>query len=231
MKKNYKTFDIEIPQTVKKILVSFSGGTESLLALYAIFDYIKTYNLEIYVSCVHGLDRKDCPESLHNVDIMLQKLKKTFSVEIPLYIFEYKGVKHKVKIHSENINKVIKEQKFDMIVYGSSANPKRKIMQEIYPFQTAKDKKRQNRDLKVRLVEKPLKLEKHGNLNVYRYMPLLHVHKKQIAESSQMFGDLWKMQRLTRSCDRMKNGHPCKNCYACAEKKWAFGFYDGGVIE
>jgi len=230
MKKNYKTFDIEIPETVKKILVSFSGGTESLLTLYTICDYIKTYNLDISVSCVHGLDRKDCPESLYNVDKILSNIKQIFNLEIPLYIFEYKGVNNKLQIHSQNISQIIQLHKFDMIVYGSSANPKRKIMEKIYPMDN-RNNKRLNRDLKIRLTEKIIKFEKHGNLGVYNYRPLLRINKKQIAESSQLFDDLWNMQLLTRSCDRTKNGNPCKSCYACAEKRWAFGYYDGGLVE
>lgn len=231
MKKRYKHFDIEIPKTVKTILVSFSGGTDSLLTLYSICDYIKTYNLDIKVYCVHGLDHKDCPESLHNVEDMLQKLKKIFLMDLPMHIFEYEGVEHKRQIHAENISRIIQENNYNMIVYGSSANPDRDIMTEIYPNNQERSDKRPDRNLSVRLKENFLKSEQHGDLSIYKYRPLLHINKKEIAEASQMFDDLWKIQTLTRSCDRMKDGQPCKNCYACAEKKWAFGYYDGGSVE
>jgi hypothetical protein len=229
MIKHYKTFDLSIPKDVHKILVSFSGGSDSLLSLYSICDYIQHFDLDIQVSCVHGLDTKDCPESLHNVELMLHKIRKIFNMPIDLQVFEYQGVEQKVQIHSDNIRKIIKDQDYDMIVYGSSANPPRDIMIELYSDHKGKNAKRLYRDLDVRKKEKTLNPENYNGKNYYNYRPLLLLNKKEIAAASREFQNLWNMQTLTRSCDYTKNGLPCKKCYSCSEKMWAFGYYDGKI--
>lgn len=231
MIKNYKFFDIQIPEETKKILISFSGGSDSLLTLYSVCDYIKSFDLGIEVACVHGLDLKDCSESLHNVDIMLDKLKEIFNIDIPLHVFEYRGLKGKTEKHSRYINEIIIENNYDMIIYGSSANPPKDIMQKIYPEYNSKKKRRPDRDIMKRMKEPLIKKQNYGNKTGYMYFPLLRLHKKQINEVSLMFPELNNLQSLTRSCDNTKNGLPCKNCYSCAEKKWAFGYYDGGITE
>ena len=226
--RSYTNFDIEIPADVKKILLSFSGGTESVLSLYTISEYIKHFNLDIKVSVIHGLDTKDCPESLHNVDIMLEKIGKIFNTTFDLHTFQYEGVEKKSEIHNKNIEKTIEEYGYDMVIFGSSANPPIEVMKEIYP---KKDPTtiRCNRNPDIRKTENRLKLKKVNGKKFYKFWPVLWLHKKQIAEAFKQYDDLLEIQKLTRSCDRTVNGVPCKKCYACAEKKWGFGFYDGGL--
>lgn len=67
------------------------------------------------------------------------------------------------------------------------------------------------------------------------YLPFNHINKKYIAELWKQY-DLMEIFNLTLSCincplyeDWYSRDIPCKKCYFCSEKKWAFGMYDGGI--
>lgn len=65
------------------------------------------------------------------------------------------------------------------------------------------------------------------------YRPFVNVNKKFIADLYKEFNLMDNLFPLTMSCigwaKETKNfTEPCKTCYWCHEKKWAFGCYDGG---
>lgn len=73
----------------------------------------------------------------------------------------------------------------------------------------------------------------HGLMS---YMPLRMVDKKWIAHMYHEFGLMETLYPLTVSCTTMTNEYvdknglvPCKKCFWCKEKYWAFGSYDGGI--
>ena len=67
------------------------------------------------------------------------------------------------------------------------------------------------------------------------YMPWRNVDKSFIAEIYKQYDLLETLFPLTASCigDGAKSKwytEPCKQCFWCYEKKWAFGCYDRGVM-
>ena len=68
------------------------------------------------------------------------------------------------------------------------------------------------------------------------YRPFVNVDKKFVADLYKQFDLMDDLFPLTMSCigfDYQTNyfTEPCKKCYWCHEKKWAFGCYDGGLLE
>ena len=64
-------------------------------------------------------------------------------------------------------------------------------------------------------------------LTVFKGNHSISVDKKflaEIYEQENLMNDLFPN---TVSCTNISKIEPCKKCYWCEEKKWAFGMYDG----
>ena len=63
----------------------------------------------------------------------------------------------------------------------------------------------------------------------------MFVNKKFIAQCYKDYNLMDKLYPLTASCIGYADTtnyftEPCKTCWWCKEKLWAFGSYDGGVV-
>lgn len=224
--KSISDIEIYIPDYTKKILVSFSGGVESTLVLYAVCKKVKDLGLEANIDCIHGLDEKDVPFSMITVNPIKEKIEQHFKIKIGLHTYTYKGSENKKKSVNE-ITKFIKNEQYDVFFTGFSSNPSREIMKSLGGVRDVNTLRRE-RDLTIL---KNLSKTQEETIGSYKYSyqrPLMHLHKKQIAEYYESSELLTQLKMLTRSCDFMKDDQACKRCYSCKEKYWAFGFYDFG---
>jgi hypothetical protein len=67
----------------------------------------------------------------------------------------------------------------------------------------------------------------------FLYKPFINVDKKFIAELYKQYDLMDDIFPITQSCVGREHDteywtKPCKKCFWCHEKKWAFGCYDGG---
>ena len=74
----------------------------------------------------------------------------------------------------------------------------------------------------------------HEKHNRPFYVPFNNVDKRFIAENYKKFNLMEELFPITGSCvgyaEATDNfSKPCRVCWWCREKKWAFGMYDGGV--
>lgn len=62
------------------------------------------------------------------------------------------------------------------------------------------------------------------NYNSVRYLPLVNIDKKGVAELYDKFGLRSTLFPLTRSCEDFTDdfSHHCGKCWFCAERKWGF---------
>ena len=60
--------------------------------------------------------------------------------------------------------------------------------------------------------------------NIQSYSPLSKINKKDIAKLCVKH-NLEELVKLTVSCETMHPPRPCKKCWWCNEKVWAFGYY------
>ena len=66
------------------------------------------------------------------------------------------------------------------------------------------------------------------------YCPFEFVNKKFVSDMYHRYNLMDELFPITASCVAYakKTNHfsePCKECWWCREKKWAFGMYDGNV--
>tara|TARA_B100000212_G_scaffold190375_1_gene143520 strand:- start:1016 stop:1756 length:741 start_codon:yes stop_codon:yes gene_type:complete len=112
----------------------------------------------------------------------------------------------------------IKNGEIDYFVSGITSNP---------PIEVLKDIGCEYEDRRS-LIKEPKIYEVH-------YDPFVHLNKRHIAEMWKKY-DMMDIFYLTESCincplygDYFSKDIPCKKCYFCSEKYWAFGMYDGGI--
>lgn len=103
---------------------------------------------------------------------------------------------------------------FDYLVSGATSNPPIEVLEKMgCPYES----RRSNR-LAPRMFDN-------------YYEPFYHINKKHIAELWEKY-EIMDLFNDTITCieHRSNIDKPCKVCYFCNEKKWAFGAFDGGII-
>ena len=108
-----------------------------------------------------------------------------------------------------------KKGTIDYLVLGSNSNPPIEALKNL----TEPYEERRNTNNRP----EPLVGDSH-------YLPFFHLDKSYIAEMWKKY-ILMEAFPLTISCIEYSPNiiKPCKKCYWCYEKFWAFGMYDGGI--
>jgi hypothetical protein len=128
-------------------------------------------------------------------------------------------------------DKFKKENNLDILLSGSTCNPPKEII-ESEKMETMFCKAPKYRH--VESVVDP-KIWGHTNENEF---PWKYVNKKFIAHQYKKYNLMENLYPLTESCvtetvDNLllmgSKLFPCKTCYWCREKYWAFGSFDGGI--
>jgi hypothetical protein len=208
-------------QTDKKnIGLWLSGGTDSSLILYFLCKFItetENFDRKIYPIIAVQTNNKlsKCFDKTQNIieeiikiypKVYINKLKKVTYSRLENHLArDTKRIKIKM-----NSNIFIKEYKLDILIQGSTINPS-EIVGESY-------------SLRDKLRDVPI--------NVYKEKyPWWNVDKKFIAFQYQKYNLMNIIFPLTESCieDKKDQPFPCKKCFWCEEKYWAFGSYDGGI--
>jgi len=188
--------------------VWLSGGADSALGLYM----LQLYNVNNKITPIHGWDTKRKEEgqtffSYNAADNVLNKLRELLPEKShllnPMHHFDY--YKHigepKAKYHTPVEIELRKTHKY--ILNFVTGNPPIKL----HPNQESK------RDNRIPNIERPFS----------------GVNKKWIKEKYDEYNLMETLYPLTVSCTHHYD-YPCKKCFWCLEKHWAFGSYDGGII-
>lgn len=207
----------------KKVGINLSGGCDSSLMLYFLCKVILKYNNFIKIIPITGVDLKR-PTNILNVESILDFMNEVF----PTIIFENHEVnyytkdheKDKINKHKEYENKLFDKNKIDLLLHGRTSNPPKE--------EALKNDLFYNREEIRDISEKELWFK-----DKY-FMPFNNVDKRFIAECYKKENLIKKLFPLTTSCVAYKEEtnfftQPCKKCWWCKEKKWAFGMYDGCV--
>ncbi|NDB29340.1 hypothetical protein EB155_06235 [archaeon] len=139
---------------------------------------------------------------------------------------------HNIKIYGHDVE-LYAEEDIRLWCCGKSANPpKNQAVQ--YDLQCDRE---EERDTNIGDNSKVFtRVHRDGVYNRRIYRPLAFMHKRFIAEEYKKHNLMNDLFPLTASCIGYANttnnfSEPCKKCWWCKEKKWAFGMYDGGVTD
>ena len=127
---------------------------------------------------------------------------------------------------STEIDKIRKAHNSNFEVNGLTSNPP--VEDQIkFGFEHVAEKRRNNNNLN------PIS---DTSMKRILYKPFINVNKKFIAELYKQYNLMDDIFPATQSCTGYAYytdywTKPCKECFWCHEKKWAFGCYDGGVTD
>jgi len=244
---------IFIPKHHKNIVVNVSGGTDSSLSLYLVCLYIQQQNRtkDIEVTVRHGIDRYRVPYSYDNcVKYIFDEFQKHFpDINFKLYTFPFVEVPNKGKrwFMGKDKDELIK-QGYQCFFDSCTSNPsemtqKQNGMWETKGRQTKRELDEFGNLLRDRTLfkffdEKSQLTEDIENCHHANLRPFLKVNKAFIADwyfKTPFLKDI--IFPLTNSCVSSDPiitkswTQPCKECWWCKEKKWAFGKFDYERLE
>ena len=147
------------------------------------------------------------PYGIINFEEILELFKEEFpEVNIKTYFNSYdqKITGHKKPFFREVDKDLFENYGIETILFGTTANPI-----DVEDLIEGRDETRENINLKD---------------NRYR-VPLNSIDKRFVADYYKQTSFLKRAFPLTISC--IEKIGPCKKCWWCREKKWAFGVHDG----
>lgn len=227
--KSNQTVDFTIPAHVKKIGIHVSGGADSAILLYIVCRYIKDNDLDITVlpitSCIIQK-----PIMMEGTFRVTNKVRELFNYDIPFLLdnFLYYRGRKIFKFTNEVHKNMLSEGVVDMIIgagTGWASEIVLKTNNMWYDRPLWRDK-----ELNPSQYE-PI-LEEDGTPTGYTiYKPFIRVDKKFTVEMYDLYGVRDTLFPVTRSCiDKFSKtegwSKPCKKCWWCRERYWAFGEYD-----
>lgn len=208
----------------RKAVFNVSGGTDSALALDLLCEFLTKYDIEDYtITPLHGWDtrRKHAysPAAAQSVLDFIQNRWPSIVMK-DMHVFAYYKEKHesKEKYHRPMYDYFKTEGLVDkyMIFSGGTLIPQDPA------FVVNDDKAKNSRDVDSYNEMTRGSYEDSGILTSYDKEWVAQQYKER---------NLMDLFPKTESCVSMNldGPGPCKKCYWCEEKYWAFGMYDGGV--
>lgn len=218
----------EYPQLLetKKIGINLSAGTDSAFLMYSTLKKINHEQLDIAVIPITGVDNLRPINEWHAREIVTYFEEIFPDVTINEHEFNYYYKDHekdKPNKHRAHEEKLFSREIIDVLFHGVTANPDERSMKDMDFFENREIKRDNNKK----------KFVSHKNRALW-YAPFSHVNKKFIAEEYRKNGLMEELFPMTASCIGYAKHtnfwtEPCRECWWCKEKKWAFGMYDGGV--
>jgi len=209
----------------KRILFSISGGTDSALLLYLVCKHITENNLTDIIITPWTVVDIHRPGNEKIVQIILDMIISFYpNINLKPLLVDYIDVKMNNSSSKLTLMRNINKQQFrsgqyDMLMFALTNSPPVELSA---PLETPEDRN-----------PNTVKLEKEylSEYNVTLYGPFVNVNKKGIAHLYEKHNLMDLLFPITQSCiglpEETDNGtKPCKKCFWCLEKFWAFGRYD-----
>lgn len=220
-KNEYGKIELKIPEKYKKIGISLSGGCDSSFLSFLVLKYFKDNNFNPPITFISGVIKKKGVWKIFYIQEIIDFLstnypKANINQEI-LFIDDLKEIFDYEK-------KLLTTNNIDLFINGSTKNP---------PYEDL---------IKYDMLEGRLTYRDEEYREIWRYKelggdvykPLINVNKKFIAQGYKDFELIETLYPKTISCEKIRNNDnfnemPCKKCWWCKEKHWAFGVYDKNI--
>jgi|TARA_B100000085_G_C18520649_1_gene503526 hypothetical protein len=230
------------------VFLALSGGTDSAMLLYLLCKYQPNWKM----ICHTGIDKPKDPwvgeyaseivdfiqSKFPNVEIIHEQYK--FDSLDPIVLEaatkEWESIDDKSVLPtaqgyskafaSKHLKREIrKKYNIKLSMHGITANPPIDVQKELGFEKVAEPRRNKTYNEEI--------WRASGSMH---YRPFVNIDKKFIAGLYEQFNLLDDLFPLTMSCIGFEKEtnyftEPCRKCYWCHEKKWAFGCYDGGLLE
>ena len=241
-----QTAVIYIPEIYSKIMVNVSGGADSAMLLWQVLTYLRQQDRILdEVRVLTGVDTLRPANEWNAVEIYLAIEEQFPEQNIYHDIFKYEKNGPKRDYHVAYETKLRDEQGFYCMLHGRTENPpieeQKLITYNAYgksPGSTMYTDASRPSERESTSTKNSISSWYNHRLETMLFFsaPFDNVNKKFIAELYK--GEPYMIDQvypLTASCvsdvslDTNHWQSPCKQCWWCQERYWAFGSYDGGV--
>ena len=141
----------------------------------------------------------------------------------------------KRQIDGRKTTQLLKWTSVKLLISGLTRNPPNEVIEKFYMPSQKFQADRSNFDVKE-ICSK----QQSDDWTFYKYQPFINEDKRYVANLYKQYNLLETLFPLTASCIAQKGevlssgkvhdfSEPCRECFWCNEKHWAFGMYDGGV--
>jgi tRNA(Ile)-lysidine synthase TilS/MesJ len=229
------TKDHKIPD-IKNVAVTLSGGIDSAFIMFMLCEFISKNNLNIKVMPFTGVDTLRPANIWYAREVALYFEEKYPTIEfLPHYEFSYdhepNNTMMKRNAHRVHEWNLYKDQNIQVFLCGKSANPPDDEAKKFGLYVDREAERDTDTGDQYKIFTR---ISDNEEQNRWIYRPLAFMHKKFIAECFKEHNLIDDLFPLTASCigyaNTTKNfSEPCKTCWWCKEKHWAFGMYDGGA--
>lgn len=198
----------KFPDNIENIGISLSGGTDSALILYMLVQMIIERDQVglVHIYPIHGYDTvRTQTYSWEAAEAIVEYINRPDIIK-PVYVFAYEKTEKLSKEYywKANHEYMMRRYNIPFIIRGVTQG----MPDDDRPLAKGDaDSKRLHHIAKTTWI-----------------LPFGSVDKKYIAEQYRKL-DLDDMYKLTVSCIE-DTPDPCKKCWWCKEKHWAFGSYD-----
>ena len=215
-----------LPADPKVVGIKLSGGTDSAMVFLLACEYFKDKDVSFIPFVKNPMSEvENTPFAQAVVDI-LRKRYPSANISDP-YPY-YTGMKRTDIVDGD----VAVEHNMDVMLAGVVLGPPLEIYGDNVP-ELAERRQLGSPGHQNQIL--PLK----GTDALY-YDPLFYVNKLFVKHLYDHFNAMEDLYPVTKSCLRMQEpgaeiyshfkDQPCKTCFNCIEKKWAFGTYDFGIV-
>ena len=207
----------------KKLILSFSGGSDSTLLMYLTMKKMQKMTdvtLQVITAVTPYKGKFKQFTSQENFD----RMRREFNLGDRIYdrITFFNQTQEEIGFKCAEIQK---KNNHDLTIFALTANPPYDIMEKYDLLR----RRVEDRD-PVKFMQEWYKFE-----DTMQYVPFRNVDKRWVAQCYQDF-DLWRFYNNTISCERLRqtpdmlySEEPCGHCWWCREKMMAFGMLDGGL--
>jgi len=229
-----------IDENVSKVAVTLSGGVDSSLVMYLLCEYIMKNNIDYQILPFTGVDKLRPTNEWYAREIALYFKEKYPNIKfLDHYTFKYDhepgNTHHKRKNHIVHERRLYTEEDIKIFFCGKSANPpKDEAIKHGLWSKREEERDTDDGDWQSKVFFRAYTGPNNDINNRFIYRPLAFQHKKFIAQCYEDFGLMEELFPMTASCIAYEENsnyfsEPCKKCWWCKEKHWAFGMYDGGI--
>ena len=251
--------EFDIPEDKKNIVISISGGCDSAFLSWAVLSYLrKNKRFDNNVIFTHCIDLVRDPKSYeYFADPIISLFEKEFSdinIERDVYSFteqtwnppkndpviepnpRYGNRLTKGGAQHIRLRQLLSKNKLDAYFLGRTANPPIEVQKELNMKTGGTIGGVPHREIENVKDEELFEVKNFNGHEWIKIRPLIKINKSVIASFYDDISFLKeKIFPLTHSCvgtaEKTDNStKPCKNCWWCKEKYWAFGQYDGGTL-
>lgn len=194
---------LEMPDGITYVS-TLSGGLDSALVTYLTMKLRPNSTMVLSTICLEHMNNYN----FENVKNIMNYLD---------YAFPYRILDHRIGYFADRdaaregrgkqTRELVLQYQAQGLISGMTLNPQELMIEG---RDITRDTKRQWR--------------KKSLLDIWHYQPFINHDKKRIAQLYKQY-NLQDLAELTVSCEAEQSPRPCKTCWWCKEKYWAFGFY------